>query len=261
MAIKIAFSNLKGGVGKTVSSTVVTSILAQRGFKVLLVDCDPQKNSSITFKSRSEGIPTLYDILFSGYSAEKCIQKTEIGEIIASDEMLKNADTRMPPGPGMYKHLKKALINVDDDYDFIIFDTPPAVGLLLGNVLMTVDYVICPLECELFCISGLFDFADAVYEFQEDNKKLKILGILRVKYKRREKLTQELDDEVLPEYAKKIGTKIFNTTIRESVKMKEAILLRKTLMEHASGSTVAVDYNNFVDELLEEVRNDGGNSK
>ena len=259
VAIKIAFSNLKGGVGKTVSSTVVASILADRGFSVLLVDCDAQRNASTAFKAATDNVATLYDIIFSDYPANKCVQHTEVGDIIASDEALKLADTKMPPGPGMYRHLKKSLTTVEHHYDYIIFDTAPAVGVILGNVLMAVDYVICPIECELFCISGLFDFASAVYEFQEDNKKLKILGLLRVKYKKYQKLTKDLEETILPEYASRIGTKIFKSTIRESVRMKEAVMLRKTLFSHARGSTVAMDYNEFVDEMIKEVLTNGNN--
>jgi chromosome partitioning protein len=113
---------------------------------------------------------------------------------------------------------------------------------------------VVPIECELFGIQGLFDFYDTVKEFQEDNESLKIAGLLKVKYKKNQKLTKDLEENMLPQYAKQMGTKIFKTTIRESVKCKEAIMLRTKLSEYAHGSTVEIDYKAFVDELLKEVK-------
>lgn len=253
MAKKIAFTNLKGGVGKTVSATVVASILGDRGYKVLMVDCDPQRNSTAVYKAQVEGQPTMYDIFFSGYTAKECIQHTEFGDIIPNDPMLINADGKISPSVGMYRYIKKALKEIEDDYDFIIFDTPPYRGILLGNVLLCTDGVVVPTECELFGLQGLADLNETIQEFKEDNEDLKIYGLLKVKYKKNQKLTKELEEEVLPSYAKQMGTKIFSTTIRESVKCKEAILLRMKLSEYAHGSTVEVDYNAFVDELLKEI--------
>ena len=253
MSIKIAFANLKGGVGKTVSATAVASILEDRGYAVLLVDCDPQRNSTAVYGAKVDGAATMYDIIFSGYTARQCIQRTEFGEIIPNDEHLINCDGRLTPSPNMYKYLKKALIEVEREYDFIIFDTPPYRGVLLGNVLMSCDFVVVPLECELFGIQGLFDFYDTIQEFQEDNSSLRILGLLKVKYKKNQKLTKDLEENMLPKYASKMGTRVFKTTIRESVKCKEAIMLRTRLSVYALGSTVFIDYSAFVDEMLEEV--------
>lgn len=257
MAIKIAFSNLKGGVGKTVSATTVASILEERGYGVLAVDCDPQRNTSAVYNARLDGVPTMYDIIFSKYTAEQCIQRTKYGEIIPNDKELINADGQIKPSPGMYKYIKKAIQTVENRYDFIIFDTPPYRGILLGNALMASDYVICPLELELFGIQGLIDFYETIKEFQEDNEKLSILGLLKVKYKKNQNLTKDIEETLLPQYAQKMGTKVFRSTIRESVKLKESIILRQKLSAYASGSTVEIDYNAFVDELLEEVKKDG----
>ena len=261
MAVKIAFANLKGGVGKTVSATAVASILENRGFRVLMVDCDPQRNTSAVYKAKMENVPTMYDIIFSNFTAEQCIQTTSFGDIIPNDVALINADGRVTPGPGMYKHVKKALQCIEDKYDFILFDTPPYRGILLGNILYCSTYLIVPIEQELFGIQGLLDFYDTVQEFQEDNEKLKIMGLLRVKYKKNQRLTRDIEESILPKYAAQMNTKIFNTTIRESVKMKEAIMLREKISDYAKGSTVDVDYNNFVDEMLTTIAYDTNDTK
>jgi chromosome partitioning protein len=259
MAIKIAFANLKGGVGKTVSATSVASILEKKGYRVLMVDCDPQRNTTAVYRAVVDGVPTMYDIIFSGYTAEQCIQVTEFGHIIPNDVMLINVDGKITPSPNMYKYIKKALQPIEDKYDFILFDTPPYRGILLGNVLMTCRYIITPTECELFSIQGLYDFYETIREFQEDNDGLRILGLLKVKHKKNQKLTKDLEERILPEHAAKMDTKVFQTSIRESVKLKESVMLRTKITEYAPGSTVEVDYSAFVDELLEEVKKDGGN--
>lgn len=257
MATKIAFANFKGGVGKTVSATSVASILDSKGYKTLLIDCDPQRNASSVYSCKVDGVPTLYDVIASGYTIRQCIQKTSFGEICPSDDGLYGIDSQIRAHPGIYRYIKKALSEVEAEYDFIVFDTPPVFGLVVGNVLMCCDYVIVPLECELFGVQGLLDFNNMISEFQEDNPNLKILGLLRVKHKKKQKLTRDVEENVLPKYASQIGTKIFKSTIRESVKLKESIMLRMRLSDHARGSTVESDYRAFVDELLMEVKTRG----
>lgn len=254
MAIKIALANIKGGIGKSTSSLNIADQLMVRGYKVLMVDCDPQRNTTAVYRAQTEGVPTLYDVIFAGYTAEQCIQHTEYGDIIPNDNELKNVDSQVKPGPGMYKYLKKLLAPIEDQYDFIIFDTPPRSGILLGNVLMVTDYVIIPVECELFGVQGLYDFYEPFVEFQEDNENLKILGILKVKYKGHQNLTKDLEEAVLPQYAEGMKTKVLKTTIRESVKCKEATTGRVRLSSYAPKSTVAMDYSALVDEILSEVK-------
>lgn len=253
MAYKIAAANIKGGIGKSTTALNLADQLMKRGKRVLIIDGDPQRNTTVVYRAKTENVPTIYDIIFSGYSAEQCIQHTTYGDIIPNDQELKNADSLVKPGPGMYKHFKKMLAQVEDKYDYIIFDTPPHNGVLLGNVLMAADGIVVPIECDLFGVQGLNDFYSTLQEFQEDNEKLAILGILRVKYKRNQNLTRELEQTTLPKYAALMKTKVFKTFIRESVRCKEAITGRVRLSEYAPGSTVENDYSALCDEILREV--------
>jgi chromosome partitioning protein len=157
------------------------------------------------------------------------------------------------PGPGMYKYLRNAIREIDEDYDYIIFDTQPHAGLLLGNVLMACQFIVTPCTCDAFGIQGMMDFYDTIKEYQEDNEKLQILGLLIIKYKGRQSLTKDIDDNLLPQYAERMHTKIFESRIRESVKCQEAQTLRMSIFDYAPNSTTAIDYNNFVDELIREV--------
>lgn len=253
MAFKIAAANIKGGIGKSSLSLNLADQLIKRGKRVLMVDFDPQRNTTSVYRATTENVPTMYDIIFAGFKAEQCIQNTEYGDIIPNDAELRNADSMVKPGPGMYKHIKKTLAAVEDKYDYIIFDTPPHNGILLGNALMAADGVIVPIECDLFGIQGLYDFYNTLKEFQEDNESLRILGILRVKYKKNQNLTRDLEEKMLPKYASEMGTKIFKTAIRESVKCKEAITGRVRLSQYAPKSTVECDFSDLTDEILMEV--------
>jgi chromosome partitioning protein len=254
MAIKIAIANRKGGIGKSTTALAISAGLIKRGYKVLMIDTDPQRNTTNVYKAKTEGTATLYDIFFANYKAFECIQHTEYGDIIASDENLQNADTQVKPGPGMYKYIKKALREVDTEYDFVILDTPPHSGILLGNVLFYCDHVIIPCTCDAFGIQGIMDFFETIKEYQEDNEELTILGLLLIKYKGRQSLTKDIEENLLPEYAKKMNTKIFETKIRESVKCQEAATLRKSLFEYAPNATTTIDYDNLISEILKEVR-------
>lgn len=253
MAIKIAAANIKGGIGKTTSILALADGLIKRGYKVLMVDTDPQRNTSRVYQAQTEGVETLYDIIMSGYTAEQCVQSTGYGDIIAGDALLKSADSDVKTGPKMYKYIQKALKAVENKYDFILLDTPPKSGVLLGNVLMAADYVIVPVTCDIFGIQGIDDFALEIEEYMEDNEGLKILGLLKIKYKGRQALTRDIEENLLPEYAARLNTKIFTSTIRESVKCQEAQTLQMKLSEYAPGCTTYVDYEAFVDEVLKEV--------
>lgn len=254
MAIKIGIANRKGGIGKSSTALALAAGLKRRGYKVLMIDTDPQRNTSNVYRAETDGVATLYDIIFAGYRAADCIQHTEYGDIIASDENLQSADTQIKPGPGMYKYIRNAVREVENQYDFIIYDTQPHAGILLGNVLMSCQHVIVPCTCDAFGIQGIMDFYDMIKEYQEDNEKLSIMGLLIIKYKGRQKLTQDIEENLLPAYAKQMGTKVFATRIRESVKCQEAQTMRESLFEYAPKSSTAIDYDALIDEILKEVR-------
>lgn len=253
MAYKIAICNIKGGCGKTSTAINLADQLMARGKRVLLVDTDTQRNATVAYGAEYKGVATLDDIFKGGLMASDCIQTTGFGDIIAGDDALVDADTSIKPGPKMYKYLQKALAGIEDKYDYIIIDTPPRFGILLGNALECVDGVIIPSEVDIFGIQGLSDVFGIVEEFKEDNENLRVLGILKVKYKKAQKLSNDVETNILPEYAKTYNTKVFKTCIREGVKLREAQALQVRLTEYQKYSNPALDYSLFTDELLKEI--------
>lgn len=246
MAKIIAIANQKGGVGKTTTALAVANNLIHKKKRVLFLDTDPQRNSSTIYGAQMEDVATLYDIFFAGYKATDCIQHTKYGDIIASDEALHSADVKIDPGPRMYLYIKNALNEVKNDYDYIIVDTPPRTGILLGNVLMATDEIIVPVTCDLFGIQGILDFYKTIEEYQISNENLHIMGLLKIRYKGRQVLTQSIDENILPDYAKQMKTKVFDIPIRESVKCQEAQTMRIPLFDYDKNCTTAQDYDKFV---------------
>jgi len=254
MAFKLCIANIKGGIGKSTTALNIADQLMRVGKRVLMIDTDPQRNTTAVYKASYLGVPTLDDIFQKSFKAEDCIQHTAFGDIIAGDDSLRDADTAISPGPKMYRYILKAIKNIEDRYDFIIFDTPPKFGILLGNVLECCDAVICPVTCDLFGIQGITDFFNLVKEFQEDNATLSVLGILRIKYKGKQNLTADIETNLLPKYAEQMQSKVFSTPIRESVKCQEAQTLQMRLSEYAPKCTTALDYESLVGEILSDLK-------
>ena len=246
----ITVCNQKGGVGKTTTSTALAAGLMLRGRKVLLIDCDPQGNSTDTYRaSMAEGSPTLADLLFSDVPADQCVQHTETGDILAADQLLRHPE-RFLEGLAAFFRMKQRLAPLMGNYDHIIIDTPPNVSLLLQNALIASDGVIVPVTCDRYSLKGMTQFSQTLLDIKtQGNSALRILGLLLVRYDGRTKLTKEALSGI-PAVAEELGTDLFDTYIRESVKAREAQATRSTLFDWAPESTTAQDYNAFIDELV-----------
>ena len=134
MSIKIGIMNLKGGIGKSTTALNIADQLMCKGKKVCLIDCDSQANSTAVYRANTKNTPSLFDIFFADYDAKQVLQKTDYGYIIPCDKELHAADTMVKVGPNMYKHIKRAIASIEHEFDYLIFDTPPKAGVLLGNV-------------------------------------------------------------------------------------------------------------------------------
>lgn len=245
----IAVSNQKGGVGKTTTATNLAYGLQLRGKKVLLVDSDPQGNSTDTWRAKNtDGYPTLSDLLFSNEPVEECIQHTEVGDILAGDPILEDAEKHLKGIPGYFR-LKNRLAPLESKYDYIIIDTPPNLGLLLQNALIAADGVIVPITCGRYSLQGMSRFIDTVNEVKsQPNPELKVLGLLLVRYMGRTVLARDVV-EGLPTLMEELGTDVFETRIRNTIEVENAQAARVPLEQYAPTSTAAIDYTAFIDEL------------
>lgn len=252
MAVKIAIANMKGGIGKTTTALCMADELQKKHKKTLLIDMDPQGSATSVYGAKIEDQLTMADLMYDNAEAKECIQHTKLGDIIASDQLLMEADTKVPVNADRFYHLSDACGSIENLYDIIIFDCPPGNGIMLGNVLSYANGVIMPITCDRFGIQGMQEFVSVMHQYTKRiNPDLKIIGVLMTKYKGRLSLTRELEDELIPNIVTKMGTRLFNTKIRESVKCQEAQALNMRLSEYAPQSTTAEDYATFINELLE----------
>lgn len=251
-----AIANQKGGIGKTTTATCIAAILQQKGYKVLLIDTDQQCNSTDTYRAKIESTATLYDVLLdeNKIPLSEAIQQTESGDIIAADPLLREADKKLTVDvEGLYR-MQDALVELNNEnkYDYVIIDTAPALNSLLHNVLIAADEVIIPLTADRYALQGLSQLNDSINAIKRrQNPKLKVAGLLLIKYTPRTLLAREVKD-ALHNIAKQMNTKVFRTAIRESTKAREAQAMRITLIKHAPLSTTEQDYESFVNELLQE---------
>ena len=255
MPTVICVANQKGGIGKTTTATAVASILNEKGHPTLIIDSDLQCNTTDTYRASFEGVETLYDVLLDDKPANinDVIQHTEMGDIVAADPLLREADSKLSTkGIAGYKVLKKALSKLRG-YEYVIIDTAPSINMMLRNVLTASDYIVIPMTADRYGFQGLYELNISIRDAEELNENLKIAGVLLVRFNKRTILAREVR-ETLEREAEEMGTKLFNTTIRECNNVKESQTMQSTLIKYDRSCTAAKDYASFVDELLEEVK-------
>ena len=252
MAEIIAVANQKGGMGKTTTALAVSQVLRMKGNRVLYCDLDPQCNGTDNYRAKIDGVGTMYDLLI--HSDADCIQRTEMGDIIPGDPLLKDASKHLDGVSATYK-LREGLEEISNSYDFIILDTPPALGILLQNALTAANRVVISLTSDRFGLQGLVQLNDTIREVKKyANPGLVVDGLLLVRYSDRTNLAKDIVDN-LPAYAERFNTRIYNTRIRESIKAREAQAAQKSLFEWAPGSTTAQDYVDLTNEILGGINN------
>ena len=251
MATTYVIANQKGGIGKTTTATTLAGVLGKKG-KTLLIDADPQGNSTSTYQAVIEDQATLYDVMVDSDALpiEDAIQHMENGDIVASDPLLAKAGKLLDGNvEGLYR-LQDAL-DVLDGYDYIVIDTAPSLDVVLYNCLIAADQVIIPVTADAYAMQGLSKLNDTIKAVHKrQNPKLQIAGLLLVKYGGRSKLEKNVREEIT-DVANQIGTKLFSTAIRECVKTKEAQMNKKLLIDYAPNCTTMQDYCAFVEELLD----------
>lgn len=244
----IAITNQKGGVGKSTTAEALTADLKSRGYKVLAIDLDPQGNMTHTSRASTSGATAL-GVLTGEVEAKDAIRHTEMGDIIPAHSGLAGADAFIADTGKEYR-LKEALEPVKDKYDYIIIDTPPALGILTVNALTAADSVIIPAQCDIYSLNGIDQLYKTINPVRKYcNPDLKIDGILLTRNNERTMLSKEVT-ELAGQLAERIGTKLFKSSVREAVAIKEAQIYQKSIFEYASKSKVAADYRAFTDEVL-----------
>ncbi len=248
----VAIFNQKGGVGKTTTCVNFAAALGQKGKKTLLVDCDPQGNTtSGVGLDKSEIENSSYDILINDVSAKDAVVKTEFKNlsVLPADMNLAGAELELAENDNRFKALKKALATVIMDYDYIIIDCPPSLGLISLNALTAADTVIVPLQCEYYALEGLSQLLGTIRTVKQHyNEHLELEGVLYTMYDTRLKLNQQVMEEVEQYFP----GKAYKTKIPRSVKLAEAPSFGKPIFYYEKYSKPAFAYKKFTDEFLKK---------
>lgn len=245
----VAVCNQKGGVGKTTTATALASGLKLKGYKTLLVDTDPQGNATDTFGADMENSSTVYTMFMGECTAAAAIQPTEQGDIIPGDLRMSAADMTFTKQGREYL-LKKALAPIAEQYDYIIIDTPPALGIITINALTAAHSLIIPMLADRYSLQGIAQLSETIGTVREySNSDLVVDGILLTRYNGRTVLNRDVR-ETIEELAGNWSTKVFETTIRQSIAISEAQTQQESIFHYAPISTTGQDYTAFVDEYV-----------
>jgi chromosome partitioning protein len=248
----IAIANQKGGVGKTTTSINLAASLGVLEKKVLLIDADPQANASSGLGIDVDAVEGgTYHVLEHSLSAKDAIVKTASPnvDIIPSNIDLVAIEIELVDKEDREYMLKKALVNITDDYDYILIDCAPSLGLITLNSLVAADSVIVPIQCEYFALEGLGKLLNTIKSIQNiHNKELDIEGLLLTMFDSRLRLSNQVVDEV----RKHFSSMVFETIIRRNIRLGEAPSYGESIIAYDATSKGAINYLNLAQELIKK---------
>jgi len=245
----IAIVNQKGGVGKTTTAINISAGVAHLGFRVLVIDMDPQANLTSGL-GYTKVYPTVYDVLVKNSEVEEVIRKTRIEglALLPSEISLVGAEVELVDERNRETRLKRIIMPLKREYDYIFIDSPPSLGLLTLNAIVAADSVIIPIQSEFYALEGLGKLLNTVRKIQSKlNPRLTIEGVLITMFDTRLNLSHQVVEEV----KKYFGDKVYNTVIPRNVKLAEAPSFGRTIFEYDPLSRGAESYRNLSEEFLE----------
>jgi chromosome partitioning protein len=251
MSVTIAILNQKGGVGKTTTAVNLGSYLAKAGKRILLVDLDPQGNATSGLGINKQALnETMYDALFNHEAAPSIVQNTDFDglQVLPANTNLAGAEVQLVGA--LQRELQLRQVLQQFDYDFILVDCPPSLGLLTINALSAADSVLIPVQTEYYALEGLSQLLNVIERVQGAiNPDLSILGVVMTMYDAR----NSLSEQVKLELAKYFGSKLFRTIIPRNVRLAEAPSYGKPIGEHDKWSKGARAYKALAKEVLSRV--------
>ena len=249
----VAVANQKGGVGKTTTAQALAAGLAERKYRVLGIDLDPQGNFSTACGAENYNVLTVYEVMKRGADTRPPTQHMKGGyDVVPANIMLAGAEQELSQ-TGKEHRLKEAVSVVAGEYDFIVIDTPPSLGVLTVNAFTCATDILIPTTAGIFATAGISQLNETVSSVQKYcNPGVKIRGILFTRFNPRANISRQIKEltEQLSEY---ISAPIYQTYIRAGVVVEEAQANKADIFNYAGKSTVAEDYRTFIEEFLKGV--------
>jgi chromosome partitioning protein len=253
-ATTIALANQKGGVGKTTTAINTAVLLAQRGFKILLIDIDPQGNATSSLGVEKRTLQaTTYDVLVEQLPIARAVVKSARPnlDLLPSTPTLAGAEVELVELAERERRLALALSEAASRYDLVVIDCPPSLGLLTVNALTAARYVIVPIQCEFLALEGLGQLISTIDLVKRQlNPTLDVLGVLMTMYDARTRLSAHVVEEV----RRYFPHRIFGTIVPRSIRLAEAPSYGQAIAEYDAESRGAQAYRGVVDELLARLR-------